>query len=203
VYKRQGRDRASEGRDVRYDACVAPIERNPREAGAPLNGAGLGDGVDRLLAPHRAALGEAYAGYRNHAVRLVALSLARLGVDHPKREEIEIAAATHEIGRWLGGGARYVAASLAAADAAIAPRRDRIDRLIVRDAIIYQRKMTPYRAPNPDAAAVVNALRSAEWIEHSGGRRRMGLDRKAIDAVRNAVPVAGWRAGSAGRVLKL
>lgn len=154
---------------------------------------GFGDGVDQLLAPYRPALGADFEPYRNHAVRLVAFALARLGVGHPRRDEIEIAAAMHEIGRWLGGGLNYVPASLAAADAAIAPRRDRLDRLIVRDAIVYQRKLTPYHAPDAAAAAVVNALRTADWIDHSGGRRRMGLSKETIAAVRAATPEAGWR----------
>lgn len=154
---------------------------------------GLGDGVDRLLAPHRAALGADFEGYRNHAVRLVAYGLARLGVDHPRRDELEVAAALHEIGRWLGGDLNFILASLAAADAVIAPRRDRLDRLMIRDAVLYQRKLTPYRSPDAQAAAVVNALRTADWIDHSGGRRRMGLATETIAAVRAAVPEAGWR----------
>ena len=61
--------------------------------------------LDEVLNAHAAALGGDFAGYRNHAYRVMNLCLA-LSPIRADRKKIAIAAAFHDLGIWTAGDVR-------------------------------------------------------------------------------------------------
>lgn len=145
--------------------------------------------VEALLAPYECDLGEDLAGYRGHIYRVLSYALDILGPDHPHRAEVEAALVFHDIGLWTDGELGYLEPSIAEADKVLSGHD--LDHELVRQMIWNHHKLLPYRGRKADA---VNAVRRADWIDATQGRRLMGLDRAKIAAVEAAIPNAGFHA---------
>ena len=148
--------------------------------------------LDALLAAHAEALGDDYAGYRNHAQRVAALCAALAPTTGGERERIAIAAAFHDLGIWTDGTFDYLEPSVRLARAHL----EAIDRTgwlaEIEEMIRQHHRMRPYRGP---AEWLVEPFRRADWIDVSRGALTLGLTRTAVREIRSAWPDAGfhWR----------
>ena len=79
------------------------------DARAPLTRVPL---VDEVLGPYRARIGEDWAGYRNHVLRVLNFCRALSGED-ALPEALVVAAAFHDLGIWSDGTFDYIEPSAA------------------------------------------------------------------------------------------
>lgn len=145
--------------------------------------------VEALLAPYRVQMGADYRPYRNHVLRVLSYAMHFLEGDAAARPVVETALAFHDIGLWSAGALGYLEPSIAEALAANAREGWGFDPEQLRAMITEHHKLTRYRGPH---ARLVEAVRRADWIDASGGLRRMGLTRAQIAAVTEAIPVEGF-----------
>jgi hypothetical protein len=154
--------------------------------------------LETLLEPLRDELGQDYLGYRNHLYRVLTYTLHFLDGDQTHRRLIETALVYHDIGLWTDDDLAYLQPSVLRAQAADAENDWGLDTRLLSDIILAHHKVTPFRGPN---ARLVNAFRMADWIDATGGARRMGLSKAEIAAVTDAVPDAGF-SDALGRLVK-
>lgn len=144
--------------------------------------------IEEILGPHRAAMGACYAGYRNHAYRMLHY-VHSLTMPQPRRDErVAIASAFHDLPAVLDWDLDYTtrAADLADRYLSAAGLADWSGE--VRAMIENHHKVTRYRDPG---GALVEAVRKADWIDVSLGRLRFGLPPAYVREVEAAFPVAG------------
>jgi hypothetical protein len=150
--------------------------------------------VDRLLEPHRAALGADYDGYRNHILRTLSYAY------HWKkgqRKVMEAALVYHDLALWTDKRLDYIQPSVALMRAELGASRTSDgereytdEELDVAEAIILQHhKLTPYAGPH---AVVVNAVRKADWLDATRGLVRADMPADNIALVKQELPPAGF-----------
>ena len=147
------------------------------------------DRVDKMLEPHREALGEDYVAYRGHVMRVLTYTIYFLRGDQKHRRLIEAALVYHDIGLWTDKELAYLAPSIARALAANAKNSWDFDTFALSAIIDAHHKVFPYRGPYAD---VVNAVRKADWVDATGGWVKSGLSKRQIASVTAAIPVAGF-----------
>ncbi|MEO0587826.1 MAG: phosphohydrolase [Planctomycetota bacterium] len=145
--------------------------------------------IDRLLEPFRAALGDDYAAYRGHVYRVVTYAMHFLGGDESERALIETAFVYHDVGLWTEHELAYLEPSEARAVADNEAQGWGLDGEALRAIIHWHHKVTRYRGPHE---RVVEAARRADWIDATGGWRRMGLSWSQVAAVESAIPNYGF-----------
>jgi len=159
---------------------------------------GIGSGIDLiresatlddLLEPLRGSLGADFEGYRGHLYRALTYAMHFVGGDRGHRAFIEAVLVYHDIGLWTDGDLAYLGPSIDRALAANTANSWDFDTKLLHDTIHSHHKLTPFRGPGSE---VVNAVRRADWIDATGGRRRMGLSKAQVKAVTDSVPEAGF-----------
>jgi hypothetical protein len=142
--------------------------------------------LDDILEPYRAGLGRGYRGYRNHAFRM--LNFGRyLTDDEPARDDrFAIMGAFHDLPFFLDGNLDYLGrAADWARDYLVGMGRADWDpemRLMIEN----HHKVRRYRGPS---AAMVEAMRKADWIDVSFAMVRFGIPRSFIREVSEAFPI--------------
>lgn len=145
--------------------------------------------LDELLEPLRGALGQDYAGYRNHLYRVLTYTVHFLDGDQTHRALLEAALVYHDIGLWTDNELAYLEPSIGRVLKANNDNQWGFDRKLLSSVIYWHHKILPFRGPN---AALVNAFRKADWIDATGGAIRMGLSKTQIKSVIDEIPDAGF-----------
>lgn len=145
--------------------------------------------VDALLAPYADRIGRDFPGYRNHVMRTITYAMHFLGQAHEHEPLVETAFAYHDIGLWTDHELAYLEPSEAVALADNERHGWGLDPELLRGAIHWHHKITPYTGPGD---RVIEACRKADWVDASMGLLRKGLPRQAIREVEAAFPNHGF-----------
>lgn len=145
--------------------------------------------VETLLMPYQTVIGEDFKAYRGHVYRVISYAMHFLKQDESYRALVETAFAYHDIGLWTANDLSYLAPSETIALKENNEQNLGLDPELLRAAIHWHHKITPYRGP---VAKVVNAIRRADWIDASKGNIRKGLTRDQVRAVEQAIPDYGF-----------
>src|SRR5688572_31360781 len=131
--------------------------------------------IDDIMEPHQETLGIWYQGARNHALRM--LNFGRAFVpDEPHRDDrLAIMGAFHDLPVFIDGNLDYLGrASDWAKDYLVGIGRADWEPEM-RLMIMNHHKIRTYTGPN---AAMVEAMRRADWIDVTFTKKRFGLDRE-------------------------
>lgn len=147
--------------------------------------------VEQLLSRYADALGPDHKAYRAHIYRVLTYAMHFLGGAQQHRALVETALVYHDIALWTDHDLAYLEPS-----EAIALRDNQalgweLDPELLRKVIHWHHKVTAYQQQHP-GAEVVEAVRKADWIDASGGVRRMGLSRRQVREVQEAIPHHGF-----------
>ncbi len=145
--------------------------------------------IDDVLDEHAAEIGADRRGYGNHVYRVVNLCAAMAGTHGDRLEKMAIAGVFHDLGIWTAGTFDYLAPSVELARLHLARRGLTRWAPEITAMILEHHKIT---AVAGDDLGLVEAFRRADWIDVSFGRRRFGLDRRVVAAVRGRWPDAGF-----------
>lgn len=143
--------------------------------------------IEATLDPHRGVLGPLHEGIRNHAFRM--LNFARLlapDTDGDRDQRLAVVAAFHDLPAVLDGDLNYLTRAADLADEHLHtcghPEWSEQVRLMIGN----HHKVRPYRGPH---AAMVEAVRRADWVDASGGLLTAGLPRAFRREVDAAFPL--------------
>ncbi len=145
--------------------------------------------VEELLEPFKPVIGDDFHAYRGHVYRVITYAMHFLAGDEAARAMIETAFAYHDIGLWTDKELAYLEPSEALALRDNEAQGWGLDPETLRDIIHWHHKVTPYRGRQE---RLVEAARRADWIDATGGRRRMGLSKAQVRAVEEAIPSYGF-----------
>ncbi len=144
--------------------------------------------LDEVLGFHAAELGKDFAGYRNHAYRVVNFCTALRREDPASTQKIVLAAAFHDLGIWTDGSFDYLAPS----EKLVRVHLDRNGKgewaQEIAEMIQQHHKITRVQS-NPDG--LVETFRKADWVDVSRGIT-FGLPRSFLVEVFSAFPNAGF-----------
>ena len=143
--------------------------------------------LDDVLNAHAPALGGDFAGYRNHAYRVMNLCLALS--PSGDRKKIALAAAFHDLGIWTAATFDYIPPSVALASAHLAASGRSPWAPEIETTIREHHKLTRYK-PHPDW--LVEPFRKADLIDVSRGLVTFGLPHALIKDVLAQWPSAGF-----------
>ncbi|MCY1697285.1 hypothetical protein OVA10_04195 [Lelliottia sp. SL45] len=147
--------------------------------------------VDQLLKRYEQALGPDLRAYRGHILRVLSYAMFFLGDAQEKRALVETALVYHDIALWTHHELAYLGPS---EDLAVRDNRELglgLDEDVLRAIIHWHHKITPYAGPGVEAD-VIEAVRKADWIDATQGKRRMGLTREQILQVEASIPSHGF-----------
>ena len=147
--------------------------------------------VEAILDRHRGDLAVDHSAYRNHVYRVWHYCAAFRGdlIDEAEAEKIAVAGCFHDLGIWTHKTFDYLDPSAELARRYLEEQGRPEDFHDVGPMIHFHHKVTRYRA---DDGALVEAFRRADWLDVTQGRRRFGLDREIVRAVRRAFPSRGF-----------
>ncbi|MEQ8824844.1 MAG: hypothetical protein RIC14_10765 [Filomicrobium sp.] len=147
------------------------------------------DRVEVLFEPYGEIIGQDFAAYRGHVYRVITYAMHFLGNDERHRAMVETAFVYHDIGLWTHKDLAYLGPSEEIALQDNATKGFGLDPVILKAAIHWHHKITPYSGPG---ANVVNAVRKADWIDATQGLFRKGLSKAQIAYVEAAIPDHGF-----------
>ena len=147
--------------------------------------------VDHLLGQYAEALGQDFAGYRNHVTRVLNFLFAIAPQLGDVRKQVLVAATFHDLGIWtdrtfdyLGPSKRLALEYLGSSGLShLAPEVEAI--------IQHHHKIRPYTGP---FSSTVEPFRRADLVDLSVGLIRSGIDTHFLHAVKTAFPNAGFHA---------
>ncbi len=145
--------------------------------------------LDDLLHRHEAEIGKDFAGYRNHAYRVVNLCLAFSGDAPGTIEKAAVAVAFHDMGIWTDRTFDYLAPSIRLAEAYLAGSGKGEWTAEIAAMILEHHKLTPYRG---EPGWLVEPFRRADWVDVSRGVVRFGLPRRRVTEIFSTWPSAGF-----------
>lgn len=145
--------------------------------------------VETLFDPLKEVVGQDFASYRGHVYRVITYAMHFLSNDEALRPIIETAFVYHDIGLWKEKNLAYLEPSEAMALADNDKHGWGFDPQLLRNIIHWHHKVTRYRGPNE---RVIDSARKADWIDASGGLRRMGLTTRQVKSVEDAIPSFGF-----------
>ena len=155
--------------------------------------------IDSILDPYRLALGPSlYAGYRHHAYRMLNFASALTPEARDRDEQVAVMAAFHDLPFCLSGNLNYLDGAADLADAWLVANDRAAWRAETRLMIAHHHKIRPYRGAS---AALVEAVRKADWIDVTFGALRFGLPRGYVREVETAFPLDGFYPGPAWRMV--
>jgi hypothetical protein len=105
------------------------------------------------------------------------------------RSVVETALVYHDLGLWSDKELAYLEPSIERAQHDNETGSWGYDPQLLHDIIYWHHKITPVRGPNAD---IVNAVRKADWIDATQGLLRMGMPKRCIEKVTDAIPAAGF-----------
>ena len=143
--------------------------------------------LDDVLDAHAPALGRDFAGYRNHAYRVMNLCLALS--PSGDRRKIALAAAFHDLGIWTAATFDYIPPSVDLASAHLKASGQSPWAPEIETTIKEHHKLTRYK-PHPDW--LVEPFRKADLIDVSRGAIAFGLPRGLIRDLFVQWPSAGF-----------
>jgi hypothetical protein len=142
--------------------------------------------IDDIMEPHEEALGIWYQGARNHALRMLNFGRAFVPEEPHRDDRLAIMGAFHDLPVFIDGNLDYLGrASDWAKDYLIGMGRADWEPEM-RLMIMNHHKVRAYTGPN---AAMVEAMRRADWIDVTFTKKRFGLDREFVRDVRAAFPI--------------
>ena len=146
--------------------------------------------VDAILTQHRLALGADYAGYRNHAHRV--LHLCRHLDPALDVEKVAIAAAFHDLGIWTHRTFDYLMPSADLAAAYLRQNGQAGWTQEITRAIGDHHKLSRSES---GAGSLAEPFRRADWIDVTMGIVSFGVTRSALRQIYEPWPSAGfhWR----------
>lgn len=147
------------------------------------------DRVEELFAPYRKTIGADFPAYRGHVYRVITYAMHFLGNADIHRPMVETALVYHDIGLWTDSKLDYLEPSETLALRDNEKLGLNLDHEILRAAIHWHHKITPYSG---SGAEVVNAVRKGDWIDASGGMIRKGLSKAQVSKVESAIPDYGF-----------
>lgn len=158
--------------------------------------------IDEILAEHREgwSRGDAngWLGYRNHAQR-VFLFAQRFrdpdDADHESDQKLAIAAAFHDLAVFTT--VDYLTANLGAADHWLTVRGLDEWRREIGLAMTLHHRVRPYRG---EAAALVEPIRRADWVECTAGVIASGLPRAFVRQAQKQFPTGRFAVRSTVRI---
>ncbi|MDN2482932.1 phosphohydrolase [Vibrio agarivorans] len=145
--------------------------------------------VEMLFARYQELIGKDYEGYRNHVYRTITYAMHFLDNAEEYEQIVETAFVYHDIGLWTDNELAYLEPSEAVALDDNESFNWGLDPDLLRGAIHWHHKITPYKGPN---AKVIEACRKADWIDASKGMVRKGLSKETIQKVEAAFPNNGF-----------
>uniref|UniRef100_A0A7S1UEL7 HD domain-containing protein n=1 Tax=Phaeomonas parva TaxID=124430 RepID=A0A7S1UEL7_9STRA len=165
------------------------------------------DVLSAVLGAYDEVIGDDVGPYRGHCLRVLSYAKHFLKEDEAwadadiaaATDVLEAAIAYHDIALWTDGALDYLAPSAAKARSDLAPTANFTPEQLqaIDDIIMWHHKLTPWEGPN---AALVNAVRKADWIDFSGGLTRLGsaVSAGAVRKAVTAIPCGGFHAMLAG-----
>jgi len=157
------------------------------------------DLIDGILTAWKPVIGAAFAGYRNHVVRMAGFCFALRDCSAEERRKIQIAACFHDMGIWTANTLDYLQPSVRPAREYLA-RHGLDDWAEEIEAMILQhhslRRVTG--APSP----LVELFRRGDLVDFSLGMVRFGLPRTSIRQMKHRYPNARFHKTLAGLVAR-
>ena len=145
--------------------------------------------VEDLLINYQTVIGSDLEAYRNHIYRVLTYSLHILGNDETYLPLIATALVYHDIGLWTDHTLAYLEPSSHRATEGTKNTLLPDDVLLIQNIVYYHHKITPFEGPR---AAVVNAVRRADWIDATQGAVHQGMPKANIKKVYDEIPAAGF-----------
>jgi hypothetical protein len=145
--------------------------------------------LESLLTDHAAVLGRDLDGYRNHAYRVTNLCLAFAAAGPQEIEQIEIAAAFHDLGIWTGRTFDYLAPSVELAAAHLHSSGKSSWVREITGMILAHHKILPARE---QPSSLVEPFRRADWVDVSRGLITFGVARPFLAEIFSVWPSAGF-----------
>lgn len=153
--------------------------------------------LEDTLAEWQNAIGNDYAGYRNHVYRMVHFCLALRNCTGEERQKIIIAGCFHDIGLWSDHTVDYLPPSVALAKDYLWRRQLEPWSPEIELMIDSHHKLRKYR---DDRYPLVEVFRRADLIDVSLGLVRCGLPRAHVACVKQQFPNAGFHKGLVQRL---
>eukprot|EP01038_Epipyxis_sp_PR26KG_P004088 gene4088-5836_t len=154
--------------------------------------------LDKILKNYQEIIGGDYDGYRNHIYRVLSYSLHFLDGDASQEGKvlkyllaIEAALVFHDIGLWTDRQLSYLEPSTFRANQELGSIYSNDELELVSDIIKWHHKITPFVGKN---AAIVNAVRKADWVDATMGLVNYGMPLKHLNTVNNALSESDFHA---------
>jgi hypothetical protein len=152
--------------------------------------------LEQQLGQRRALLGEDYAGYRNHVYRVLSYALFFLEGDAEEKEMaeryrhvIETALVYHDLGLWTDKQLSYLEPSALRAREAVEDTYSQTEKELLHNIIYWHHKITPFEGEN---AAIVNAVRKADWIDATMSLVNFGMPSTHVNKVTSSLAEDGF-----------
>ena len=147
------------------------------------------DRIDGILSAWEPIIGDDYAGYRNHVVRMTTFCLMLKSCNPEEQEKIEIAACFHDIGLWTDSTMDYLKASVPPAikyleDRGLGDWSEEISQMILEHHKI--RRVVDAASP------LVELFRRGDLVDFSLGSIKLGLAGSSVKQVKAEFPNAGF-----------
>jgi len=153
--------------------------------------------LETLFTPWRTLIGNDYPGYRNHVYRMVqfcwALKQAQgKTLSKEDKQKIMIAAAFHDIGIWIENTVDYIEPSIPPAMAYLESQNLSDWKDEVKLMISEHHKLREYTGEYQE---IVELFRKADLVDFSLGLVKFNLPKSYIQAIKAALPNAGFHIG--------
>jgi hypothetical protein len=145
--------------------------------------------LDQILGAHSKELGADFAGYRNHAYRVVNLCVALDSGCPETLEKIAIAAAFHDLGIWTDRTFDYLPPSIQLAQAYLRQSGRAEWSAEIKGMIAGHHQITAYRG---EPRGLIEPFRRADWVDVSKGVIRFGLPRQLLREIFRTWPNEGF-----------
>jgi hypothetical protein len=149
--------------------------------------------VDQVLTTWQRALGDDQPAYRNHVYRVAYLTAAQSIPNPEEWQQIEIAAAFHDLAIWSHGTFDYLEPSVALAEEYLQEiKRSEWGEVIGRMIRQHHKVTACRRRGGRSGMALEEAFRRADWIDVTLGRRRFGVEKQVIRQLHRVFPNCGF-----------
>jgi hypothetical protein len=145
--------------------------------------------VEEILDIRKLELGNDYAGYKNHAYRMIHFCLALYDCEREEREKIIIAGCFHDLGIWINNTFDYLPPSIALAKGYLT--QNGLDHWFAEIELMIDmhHKLRSYR---DDRYPLVEVFRKGDLVDFSLGIVKCGLPSSLIKRVKERFPNAGF-----------
>lgn len=147
------------------------------------------DHIDCILSEWKPVIGEDYAGYRNHVVRMATFCLMLRSCSAEEQEKIEIAACFHDIGLWTENTLDYLEPSVPPALEYLEGRGLSGWSEEISQMILMHHKI---RRIVGGASALIELFRQADLVDVSLGIIRFGLPANSVKQIKIDFPNVGF-----------